>query len=388
MTSRGSLVTLCFSLLAGCAPLEGDGPGKPSGPLDLPPTAYNYAEPDLPRHFTSTVGTLDGRGVIDLIRDRTPEENPVTDEGATLGRVLFFDPLLSKNQTINCASCHRPEIGFSDDAIFSEGFDGGETGRHSMGLSNARFTGNGRYFWDERAPTLEAQVLMPIQDSVEMGMTLEEVTERISETGYYQALFADAFGDEKVTAERISHALAQFVRSLLSYTAPYDVGRAEVNSPLDDFPSFSVQENQGKRLFFASLGEGGFNCVACHLGEAFAAPISTSNGLDEETTDPGVGGVSGRSWEEGRFRVASLRNIAVRPPYMHDGRFADLDEVLAHYSTGVEAHHALSVYVNPDGTAMRFDFSDEEHDALKAFLHTLTDETMMLDPKFQDPFQD
>jgi cytochrome c peroxidase len=385
--ARGLALGCVLVLVAACDPAGPTGDAGPSGPLDLPLTPFNYAAPELPRHFENTGLSIDGRGESAVVRDRSPEENPVTDEGATLGRVLFYDTLLSRNETISCASCHRAEVGFSDDAVLSEGFDGGETGRHSMGLSNARFTGNGRYFWDERAETLEDQVLMPIQDDVEMGMTLEEVITRVEAAEHYGPLFERAFGDGEVTEERLSFALAQFVRSIVSFTAPYDEGRAQVSEALDPFPNFSDEENEGKRLFLSTRANGGFNCVACHLGEAFVAPIATSNGLDLETTDPGVGETTGRAGDEGKFRVPSLRNVAVRAPYMHDGRFEHLNEVLDHYSRGVKSHPALTVYRNADGSAMVLDFTNDEQAALLAFMETLTDEAMLADPKFQDPFR-
>ncbi|MCP4502224.1 MAG: cytochrome-c peroxidase [Deltaproteobacteria bacterium] len=282
------------------------------GILNLPSSPFNCANPSLPPHFVESGLDDDETSILVLIRDRTPAENPVTDEGATLGRVFFYDVLLSQKQTISCSSCHKPEFGFSDDRVLSKGFLDGDTGRHSMGLANARYNGNGRYFWDERAGSLEEQVLMPLQDEVEMGMTLDEVVSRVAAAEYYPALFSAAFGDDEVSGERISFALAQFVRSMVSFSAPYDEGRAQVGQVFDDFPNFTASENLGKRLFAAPLPNGGFDCIACHLGEAFVTAIATSNGLDAVTSDRGVGGVLDKPEDDGRFRVPSLRNIAVR----------------------------------------------------------------------------
>ena len=254
-------------------------------------------------------------------------------------------------------------------------------------LSNAAFSGTGRYFWDERAGSLEAQVLLPIQDDVEMGLTLEVLVSRVNDAPYYPALFAAAFGDEEVTSERISFALSQFVRSLVSFGARYDEGRAQVRDALQPFPTFTDEENLGRKLFFGSFSEGGVNCAACHHGEAFANVIPTSNGIDlVSVEDRGVGGDDVSAQNAGRFRVPSLRNIAVRPPFMHDGRFSTLEEVIEHYNSGIQAHPALSVYIGPDGLPMRLNLSAAEKAALKAFLETLTDEAMLRDPKFQDPF--
>ena len=166
--------------------------------VNLPGEFYNYANPDLPNHFTT--------GQVAQI-DNTPGNNPVTNAGATLGRVLFYDVSLSANDTKSCASCHIQANGFSDPERLSEGFEGGETGRNSMGLANARYYDNGRFFWDERANSLEDQVLMPIQDEVEMGLTLNELVSKIQSLDYYQPLFSDAFGDTNVTTERISRSL-------------------------------------------------------------------------------------------------------------------------------------------------------------------------------------
>ena len=158
--------------------------------------------------------------------DNTPATNAITDAGATLGRVLFYDKRLSINNTTSCASCHQQARGFGDANKLSNGFAGGKTGRHSMGLTNARFYQNGRFFWDERAATLEDQVLQPIQNEVEMGMTLAQLTPKLAATDFYPTLFKAAFGTTDVTSDRISKALAQFVRSLTSFQSKYDVALA------------------------------------------------------------------------------------------------------------------------------------------------------------------
>jgi hypothetical protein len=195
--------------------------------LDLPWPPYDY-DPTLPDHWqTAGVGQL----------DNTPPDNPTTDAGATLGRVLFHDVTLSANETIACASCHMQATGFSDPAQFSEGFEGGLTGRNSMGINDGRFYANGHFFWDERADTLEDQVLMPIQNEVEMGLTLEELVARVQAQPYYPVLFQHAFGDATIDSDRISRALAQYVRSIVSYRAPYDEGIAAAGNPGADFPN-------------------------------------------------------------------------------------------------------------------------------------------------------
>ena len=172
--------------------------------INLPSESYNYANPDLPNHFRT--------GQVAQI-DNTPRNNPTTNAGATLGRVLFYDLSLSANDTKSCASCHVQSSGFSDLNRFSEGFEGIETGRNSMGLTNARYYDNGRFFWDERANTLENQVLIPIQDQVEMGLSLTELVDKIQSKDYYKPLFSDAFGDATVNSDRISLSASSVCRS-------------------------------------------------------------------------------------------------------------------------------------------------------------------------------
>ena len=184
--------------------------------------------------------------------DNTPGNNPITNIGATLGRVLFYDVRLSVNNSVSCASCHVQANGFSDPNRLSIGFEGEFTGRNSMGLANARFYETGSFFWDERATTLEDQVLQPIQDAVEMGLTLDELESRLSQEDYYKVLFRLAFGDETITSERTALALAQFVRAMVSYQSKFDTGMAQINDPNTNFPNFSASENRGKQLFFSN----------------------------------------------------------------------------------------------------------------------------------------
>ena len=367
--------------------------------LNLPDSLYQYANVSLPEYFlippTSArhMGGMMNMGNNDMAvidYDNTPANNPITDAGATLGRVLFYDKQLSKNDTIACASCHIQSEGFSDSAVLSKGFAGGLTGRHSMGLSNARFSKRGRFFWDERAATLEEQVLMPIQDAVEMGLTLEELVSKVSAQAYYAPLFTLAFGDDEITTDRISKALAQFVRSLLSIDSKYDHGRAQVKHRDDDFPNFTVEENLGKALFNNPQPLGGGFCAHCHNTEAFidaSDTVATNNGLDADTsTDQGIFKTTENVNDQGKFRVPSLRNIAVTAPYMHDGRFADLEAVIEHYNSGIQAHPNLSFPLNFAGNPIRMNFSEEDKAHLIAFLNTLTDDTLLHAKKFSNPF--
>ena len=381
---------------------ENEVPANPFAELDLPEDYFNYANISLPSYITSSEFPPQFQFEAAMEYDNTPIDNPITDAGATLGRVLFYDKKLSANGTISCASCHQAEHGFSDPNVFSEGFEGGLTRRHSMGIVNARFYADGRFFWDERAATLEDQVLMPFQDEVEMGLTLLELENIAAEQPYYPPLFEDAFGDNQINSDRISKALAQFIRSLVSTTSKYDQARSEVESPISDFPDFTELENTGKRLFYIprmlTNGVNG-NCVGCHQTEAFVGPLpsnpgllttfATSNGLDAMSSiDLGVNEATGNPNDIGKFKVPSLKNIAIRPPYMHDGRFATLEEVIDHYSSGIQNHpNLISPLVNSNGEEGQFNFTDNEKEALIAFLHTLTDHQMLTDEKYSNPFK-
>lgn len=358
--------------------------------LNLPSSPFDYESLNLPAHFTNNVS---GQPLPTSINglDNTPTDNQITNEGATLGRVLFYDKSLSANGNVACASCHQQDKGFSDDARLSVGFDGGLTGRHSMTLINSRFYQRGRFFWDERASTLEEQVLMPFLDPVEMGMTIDQVVNMVSEQSYYPSLFENAFGSSDVTAERISAALAQFIRSIVSFSSKYDEGRALSPSPGPNFSNFTAEENLGKNLFFRTVPNGGGACFGCHTTEAFvsANPGPQNNGLDaNSTTDLGAGAVFANSIFVGRFKTSSLRNIELTAPYMHDGRFNTLEEVVEHYNSGIQAHPTLSpALTDAKGDPIRLNFTETEKAALVAFLKTLTDPSVSTEEKWSDPFK-
>ena len=333
----------------------------------LPERPHNYAAIELPAHL---------RAPQVQRTDNAPADNPITDAGATLGRVLFYDTRLSANETRSCASCHRQESGFSDPERLSVGFEGGRTARNSMGLAFSRYYEPGRFFWDERAATLEEQALLPIQDAVEMGLTLDEMAARLEGTAFYGELFADAFGTAEVTSERVARALSQFVRSIVAPNSRYDAARAAAPGPPGrPLPGLTAQENRGLQVFF---GPG--RCAQCHAGDLFATDEPLNNGLDASTAaDEGAG--------RGRFKSSSLRNVGLTAPYMHDGRFETLDEVVQFYSTGIQDHPFLDRRLRGDRGPVRLDLSRQDRDALVAFLHTLTDETLATDERWSDPFE-
>ncbi|MBP86888.1 MAG: cytochrome-c peroxidase [Planctomycetaceae bacterium] len=383
--------SLLLAVLIAARTVAADKPDAPG----LPAKSHVYVTANFPRHVVAA-----------KIRqlDNTPDSNPLTDAGATLGRVLFYDRQLSKNDTTACASCHLQENAFTDPRQFSRGFADGNTMRNSMSLANLRFT-NVRgelpgFFWDERAATLEAQVLMPIQDKVEMGMELPELEEKLRKLPYYPPLFQAAFGSPKVTSEGISKAVAQFMRSMVSFDSRFD--RAAVEADGDDysmdFAAFTPEENLGKKLFIEGVsGVAEIGCAHCHVPPTFAMPKSFNIGLDFYYVDQGLGARDVPSNDpfttsnDGKFRAPSLRNIALTAPYMHDGRFETLEQVIQHYSSGVHPHVnvALALDATEDGDKLAtsgFVLADSERAALVAFLKTLTDDKFIHDPRFADPF--
>jgi cytochrome c peroxidase len=260
-----------------------------------------------------------------------------------------------------------------------------------MSLINAAWYGRGRFFWDERAASLEEQVLQPFQDEVEMGMTLEEVVNAVKAQDFYSDLFIDAFGDDEITSDKISKALAQFVRSIISVNSKYDLGRQMVNNPIQDFPNFTASENNGKQLFFRPIPQGGGSCIGCHSTEAFINPDNgpTNNGLDEFSTDDlGVFEAINNPNFEGAFKVPSLKNIELTAPYMHDGRFATLEEVVEHYNSGIQNHQNLGQALRDPQTGLpvQLNLTEQEKTDLVNFLKTLTDDDISTDEKFSDPF--
>jgi cytochrome c peroxidase len=344
--------------------------------LRLPDVVPNYANIELPAHFKNP-----------LVRrfDNTPADNPVTNAGALLGRVLFYDTRLSVNNTISCGSCHQQKHAFTAPRRFSLGFNGKEGDRNAMSLVNARFAPRGRFFWDERAATLEQQVLMPIENKVEMGHQVPALVESLDKDSQYGALFLKAFGDARVTQERLARALAQFVRSLVSFRSKYDEGLVQARSVRADFANFTAQENHGKRVFLR-------RCAVCHLpagqGAVFFLPVPRNNGLDADArvADAGVADVTFNPFQAGQFKSPELRNVEHTAPYMHDGRFTTLEQVMDFYSTGVKPHPNLDGSLRVSRERLKMD--DTEKAALVAFLKTLSDPHFLTDPKFSDPFEE
>jgi cytochrome c peroxidase len=311
--------------------------------LSLPATAFNY-NIAFPQHIAQALPQL----------DNTPANNPISNDGATLGRVLFYDKQLSKNNSISCASCHKAENGFSDNSIKSLGFTGGMTARHSMPILNLRFYRSGKMFWDERANSLEEQVLMPIQDGTEMGMTLSELVQRLNTLDYYPELFRKAFGTTEINTDRISKALAQFARSIVTYQSKYD----RVKQGLE---TFTQDEFEGEQLFLTGAGPGGVACGGCHRPPMF---LTSNPAAPFALLDPNDAGINNQN----RFKSSTLRNIAQTTPLFHNGAVSSLQAMLA---GNIPAH----------GVA------PQDRNRILAFLLTLSDNTVTTEPKFADPFK-
>lgn len=321
----------------------------------LPEIPFEYTAVNYPNHIRQAISRL----------DNTPSTNQITNHGATLGRVLFYDKALSKNGKISCSSCHKASKGFSDDNVKSKGFEDLLTRRNSMSLLNVRFYKSGKMFWDERANTLEEQVLLPIQDHIEMGMNLNTLVQYLEQKPYYSELFENAFGSNLITSERIAKSLAQFIRSLVTYESKYD-------KVIEGVTTFSIEEQQGQMIYNTFGSQQG--CVSCHGGdlidqESYNLQLGQRPSFVGETNsnDFGVYEISQMPSDSFKFKVSSLRNIEMTAPYLHDGSVDNLPDLFN------STHH-------------NFGMNSMEIDALIAFLKTLTDYESMQKEKFLDPF--
>lgn len=322
-----------------------------------------------------------------------------TNHVATLGRVLFYDQELSANRSTACASCHDQKAAFSDPKQFSTGFTLDHTTRNSMAIIN--LADDKGFFWDLREVKLEEMVLKPALNHVEMGFNnLEAITERMNKIEYYKPLIQNAFGKSEITSDMIGEALATFVRSLRSNNSEFDNSSEDTifippggSIYNQSFGGFSVRQNEGKALFNK------FGCTSCHgAKEDFTTHDVYANiGLDQNYTDKGVDVTefnnragfinSGTPGGEGYFKVPTLRNIMLTAPYMHDGRFATIDQVIEHYNSGVKSHPNLNWQLKEgSGAPKKFNMTAAEKQALKDFLGTLTDFAFISDVRFSDPF--
>ena len=323
-----------------------------------------------------------------------PPDNPLTEEAFELGRHLFYDPILSGSNDMACATCHLQELAFTDGLAKAIGKEGRELAFSSMTLANLLW-GQRRFFWDGRSLSLEDQALEPLKNHEEMDQDLEELERELAASEVYPDLFWRAYGD--VSVENTAKALATFMRGLVSADSKYDrflKGKAKLTD----------QEEIGRKLFMAhpdvKADLRGGNCIDCHsqfLTSGFKDALDgfSNNGLDVDGDLPtGLMGTTGDPVHKGLFKVPTLRNIAVTAPYMHDGRFETLEEVMAHYNSGIKISETLSPLILEadnreikEGHAVGLNMTEDEVTAIIAFLHTLTDESLMTNPKFSSPFE-
>ncbi len=315
----------------------------------------------------------------------------VTNAGARLGRVLFYDTKLSKNNKVSCSSCHKQSLAFSDNVAFSDGFNGGKTGRNSMPIVNA--IDSKGFFWDHRTKKLKDMVLQPIKHEVEMGLDDPSfMIAKLKATTYYPKLFNEAYGTSEITKEAIGDAMAQFISSIDSRKSRAD--KANMINPFgwgSNSSLFNVEENKGAQLFQSA------GCTHCHSGNnlrGWNEEGFENIGLDYEYTDKGLSVLTGNPAHDGAFKIPSLRNIGLTGPYMHDGRYKTLEEVVEHYNSGIKYSNTLSMALRKTDPITyeilpepkRLNLSDYDKKCLVAFLNTMTDVSITTDPKFSDPF--
>jgi cytochrome c peroxidase len=394
-----SATIILFTFVGGCSEttLSVTEPEKPVNPV--------VSDATLEKVFGDAI-QLDNlanyaqQPIPDYIPQAISSRFLITDIGATLGRALFYDTELSVNRTVSCASCHRQDLAFGDLPQASVGVNG-TTGRHSMRLVNNRFGAEQRFFWDERATSLEHQSTEPIQDHIEMGFSgqngnpgMPELIERLQRLPYYQTLFTHAFGEETITQVRMQTALSMFIRSMQSFDAKYDAGRQLARNDAEPFSNFTDQENLGKTMFiqppvFDSFGvrvSGGIGCATCHRPPVFDIdPNSRNNGV--------IGQISMTGPDLNNTRSPSLRDVvqadgSTNGPFMHNGALTSLEAVLAHYGTmGRQMQNTnIDPRLRPGGNPQRLNLTAAETAAVVAFLRTLAGEAVYTDTRWSDPF--
>ncbi len=381
---------------------------------ELPETTYNYITDEVQNKFTgffnidmnnsNAAFSFDNNAffVGSSIGPRLTaiEASQLSDDIATLGRVLFYDNQLSVNNTISCGTCHVQEKGFADDFKLTPGFKGDPTDRNTIAIANV--ISQDGFFWNNNVAMIEDQVLNPVQNHKEMGMEdLGLIANKLQATSYYPELMTKAFGDEKVTNERVSEALSQFMISMISSNSKMDkfVNHTSLGIPPAQ-GGLSPLELAGLELFSSKA----FQCASCHkvagtlsqdiiengssyedggsttfVSQSLTEGPGSNIGLDLKNTDAGNG--------RNGFKIPSLTNVALTAPYMHDGRFATLEEVLDHYSDGIRDNPNLDSRLRDEsGSPMKMNMTEYEKQALVAFLHALTDEEYIKDVRFSDPF--
>ncbi|WDF66824.1 cytochrome c peroxidase [Sphingobacterium oryzagri] len=307
-----------------------------------------------------------------------PKDNPMTRQGVELGRMLFYERALSFDNSMSCATCHQQAFAFTDGEKFSKGVTGKAQQRNTMALVNLLWVKD--FFWDGRVRGLEQQVEVPLTSAHEMGQSWAKTVEKLTAMPLYRRQFKAAFGDAGIDQHRIAKALAQFERTLISSDSKYDRYLRGAYQP-------TATELNGITLFYGSGqpgARGGF-CAHCHGGPKTYQELYMNNGLDSVFKDSGRFAWTGKDYDRGRFRVVSLRNIALTAPYMHDGRFASLEEVVDHYSDQVVQTAFLSPFLLDVG-GKQIRLTTKEKKEIVSFLHMLTDSSFISNPQFGDPF--
>ena len=311
-----------------------------------------------------------------------PLDNKLTNQGVQLGRMLFYENRLSGDNSMSCSSCHKQINAFSDTSKFSTGIHGDMGHRQAMSAVNMLWNTNG-YFWDGRAEKLRDQSLLPIQDAIEMDETLENVIEKLGQDTLYTHQFLRAFGTAEPSSYLVSLALEQFMNSIVSYRSKYD-------QYLNGSTLLTENEDRGRELFFGEYNPffpdaSGADCGHCHGGKTFDSPTYMNNGTDSLNSDLGRFIVTADSADIGLMKTTTLRNIALTPPYMHDGIFQTLEEVVQHYNTGLQSSTTLDQALQMTmGTGLML--NDQDISDLVSFLHTLTDQELIQDERFSSPF--
>lgn len=312
------------------------------------------------------------------------EDNTLTTSGVQLGRMLFYEKMLSADGSMACASCHFQEFAFTDTARFSTGIRGEKGGRHAMSVFNMAWNGN-QFFWDGRADLLRHQSILPILDELEMDETMENVVSKLSQSQPYKDQFIRVFGTDEVTSEKISLALEQFMNSITSTNSRYD-------EFLQDSTVFNESEKRGLQLFSTDYNPffpelSGADCKHCHSGFNFENDRYMNNGLDgdAEISDIGRQGATQNPRDKGKFKVTSLRNIALTAPYMHDGRFQTLEQVVDHYNEQIKSSSTLDPALEQTREKGLF-LTEQDKKDLVAFMKTLTDKDLMSNPAYSSPF--
>ena len=311
-----------------------------------------------------------------------PTDYPLTQQRVELGRMLFYEPALSRDGSQSCASCHIQADGLSDPRKYSVGIRGLEGTRQAMSIANLGWHRRG-FFWDGRVTTLREQALMPIVDPLEMDNTLANAISALSSKQHVRDQFIRAYGSDSITADRMGIAMEQFMLTIVSGNSKWDkVQRGEA--------TFNEQEERGRQLFFNEFDPTGKvksgECFHCHGGPNFTNDRFMNNGLDDDASFKDIGReqVTSNPYDRAKFKVPTLRNIAVTAPYMHDGRFTTLEEVVRHYSSGVKQSSTVDILLQfslkPGLGLGESDVAD-----LVAFLRALTDESYLNNPRYAKP---